>query len=69
MDERKKFYSTKKSIAVDFMAKEEFKKALKLFEKCHQLCTSGVFEEDKKQMESLCISALLNISLCHWKTK
>lgn len=35
MDERKQFYDNKKKIAVEFIKKEDYKKALKLFEKCH----------------------------------
>lgn len=69
MDERKQLYETKKKIAVEFVKNEDYKRALKLFEKCHQLCVSGVFDEDKKQIENLALSALLNISLCYWKTK
>lgn len=69
IEERKKFIENKKLIAVHFLDKGDFKKALKLFEKCHQLSTSGLFDEDKKQFQSYCVSSLMNIGLCYWKMK
>ena len=57
----------KKEVAIKFLNENNYKKALKLFEKCISLSTSGVFDEDKNKMLPYQLSAQLNISLCHWK--
>lgn len=66
-DDKLKHILRKKDRATQFLKAGQYKWALKLLKIIEELCNYGVFDEDKQQLKSHRISALLNISLCFWK--
>lgn len=68
-DAKVKHINRKKDKAAQFINIGKYKRALKLLKIIDELSNYGVFDEDKQQLKPHRISALLNISLCYWKTE
>ena len=56
-------------MAVRFLEQAKYKKAIKLLKVINEFCSLGIYDEDKKELNSFNLSALLNLSLCYWKLK
>ncbi len=46
-EKRIKFINMRKKKAVEYLKKRNYKKSIKIFQKIHNLCEYGVFDEDK----------------------
>lgn len=69
LNERVEHIKRKREVAVRFLEQAKYKKAIKLLKVIHEFCTLGIYDEDKKELNTFNLSALLNLSLCYWKLK
>lgn len=69
LDFRVEHIKRKKAKSVELIKAKKYKKALKLLKFIEEVCTYGVFDEDKAELTAYKTSALMNMGLCHWKTE
>jgi len=69
LNERIEHIKRKREVAVRFLEQAKYKKAIKLLKVINEFCSLGIYDEDKKELNSFNLSALLNLSLCYWKLK